>query len=40
MSITQVEVTQLVGKLLYGKEPGVDEICPEYLKSLDVQGLS
>ncbi|KAK3539613.1 hypothetical protein QTP70_010573 [Hemibagrus guttatus] len=38
--ITQAEVTEVVQKLLGGKAPGVDEICPEYLKSLDVVGLS
>ena len=38
--ITQAEVTEVVRKLLSGKAPGVDEICPEYLKSLDVVGLS
>ena len=38
--ITQAEVTEVVQKLLSGKEPGVDEIRPEYLKSLDVVGLS
>ena len=38
--ITRAEVTEVVGKLLGGKAPGVDEIRPEYLKSLDVQGLS
>ncbi|KAI3355631.1 hypothetical protein L3Q82_004184 [Scortum barcoo] len=41
-SITQAkpEVTEVVCKLLSGKAPGVDEIRPEYLKSLDVVGLS
>ncbi|KAI3354141.1 hypothetical protein L3Q82_018690 [Scortum barcoo] len=39
-SITQAEVTEVVRKLLGGKVPGVDEIRPEYLKSLDVVGLS
>ncbi|KAI3366655.1 hypothetical protein L3Q82_009343 [Scortum barcoo] len=40
-SITQAEVTEVVQcKLLGGKAPGVDEIRPEYLKSLDVVGLS
>ena len=39
-SITQAEVTEVVKKLLGGKAPGVDEIRPEYLKSLDVVGLS
>uniref|UniRef100_A0A3Q3T275 Reverse transcriptase domain-containing protein n=1 Tax=Mastacembelus armatus TaxID=205130 RepID=A0A3Q3T275_9TELE len=39
-SITQAEVTEVVRQLLGGKAPGVDEIRPEYLKSLDVVGLS
>ncbi|KAK3543016.1 hypothetical protein QTP70_008703 [Hemibagrus guttatus] len=38
--ITQAEVTEVVQQLLGGKAPVVDEICPEYLKSLDVVGLS
>ena len=38
--ITQAEVTEVVEKLLCGKAPGVDEIRPEYHKSLDVVGLS
>ncbi|KAK3533232.1 hypothetical protein QTP70_013661 [Hemibagrus guttatus] len=38
--ITQAEVTEVVQQLLGGKAPGVDEIHPEYLKSLDVVGLS
>ncbi|KAK3569254.1 hypothetical protein QTP86_026594, partial [Hemibagrus guttatus] len=38
--ITQAEVTEVVLQLLGGKAPGVDEIRPEYLKSLDVVGLS
>ncbi|KAK3529990.1 hypothetical protein QTP86_009367 [Hemibagrus guttatus] len=38
--ITQAEVTGVVQQLLSGKAPGVDEIHPEYLKSLDVVGLS
>ncbi|KAK3549447.1 hypothetical protein QTP86_001448 [Hemibagrus guttatus] len=38
--ITQADVTEVVQKLLGGKAQGVDEICPEYLKSLDVVGLS
>ena len=38
--ITRAEVTEVVKKLLGGKAPGVDEIRPEYLKSLDVVGLS
>ncbi|KAK3562735.1 hypothetical protein QTP86_006512 [Hemibagrus guttatus] len=37
--ITQAEVTEVVQQLLGGKAPGVDEIRPEYLKSLDVVGL-
>ncbi|KAK3565056.1 hypothetical protein QTP86_032481, partial [Hemibagrus guttatus] len=38
--ITQAEVTEVVQQLLGGKAPGVDEIRPEYLKPLDVVGLS
>ncbi|KAK3562609.1 hypothetical protein QTP86_002090 [Hemibagrus guttatus] len=38
--ITQAEVTEVVQQLLGGKAPGVDEILPEYLKSLDFVGLS
>ncbi|KAK3537609.1 hypothetical protein QTP70_017005, partial [Hemibagrus guttatus] len=38
--ITQAEVTEVVQQLLGGKAPGVDEICTEYVKSLDVVGLS
>ncbi|KAK3555302.1 hypothetical protein QTP86_014896, partial [Hemibagrus guttatus] len=38
--ITQAEVTEVVQQLLGGKAPGVDEIRPEYLKCLDVVGLS
>ncbi|KAK3564675.1 hypothetical protein QTP86_024820 [Hemibagrus guttatus] len=38
--ITQAEVTEVVQQLLGGKAPGVDEIRPECLKSLDVVGLS
>ncbi|KAK3542821.1 hypothetical protein QTP70_004326 [Hemibagrus guttatus] len=38
--ITQTEVTEVVQQLLGGKALGVDEICPEYLKSLDVVGQS
>ncbi|KAK3555566.1 hypothetical protein QTP86_022023 [Hemibagrus guttatus] len=38
--ITQAEVTEVVQQLLGGKAQGVDEIRPEYLKSLDVVGLS
>ncbi|KAK3552129.1 hypothetical protein QTP86_001507 [Hemibagrus guttatus] len=38
--ITQAEVTEVVQQLLGSKGPGVDEIRPEYLKSLDVVGLS
>ncbi|KAI3368244.1 hypothetical protein L3Q82_007964 [Scortum barcoo] len=41
LSITQAEVTEVVHKLsLVARVPGVDEIRPEYLKSLDVVGLS
>ncbi|KAK3546985.1 hypothetical protein QTP86_007435 [Hemibagrus guttatus] len=38
--ITQAEVTEVVQQLFGGKAPGVDEIRPDYLKSLDVVGLS
>ncbi|KAK3542751.1 hypothetical protein QTP70_001881 [Hemibagrus guttatus] len=38
--ITQAEVTEVVQQLLGGKPLGVDEIRPEYIKSLDVVGLS
>ncbi|KAK3532843.1 hypothetical protein QTP70_000267 [Hemibagrus guttatus] len=38
--ITQAEVTEVVQQLLGGKALGVDEIRLEYLKSLDVEGLS
>ncbi|KAI3372456.1 hypothetical protein L3Q82_022939 [Scortum barcoo] len=39
--ITQAEVTEVVRNApLSGKAPGVDEICPEYLKPLDLVGLS
>ncbi|KAK3539585.1 hypothetical protein QTP70_010256 [Hemibagrus guttatus] len=38
--ITQAEVTEEVQELLDSKAPVVDEIRPEYLKSLDVVGLS
>uniref|UniRef100_A0A8C9TUR8 Reverse transcriptase domain-containing protein n=1 Tax=Scleropages formosus TaxID=113540 RepID=A0A8C9TUR8_SCLFO len=40
LSITLAEVAEVVKKLLGGKAPGVDEIRPEFLKSLDVVGLS
>uniref|UniRef100_A0A3B3BLN8 Reverse transcriptase domain-containing protein n=2 Tax=Oryzias melastigma TaxID=30732 RepID=A0A3B3BLN8_ORYME len=40
LSITQAEVTEVVKELLGGKAPGVDEVRPEYLKSLDVVGVS
>ncbi len=39
-SITQAEVTEVVCKLHSGRASGVDEIHPEYLKSLDLVGLS
>ena len=38
--ISGVEVAEVVKKLLGGKAPGVDEIRPEFLKALDVVGLS
>lgn len=39
-SITQVKVTEVFRKLLGGKALGVDKICPKYLKSLEVVGLT
>uniref|UniRef100_A0AAV2MSF8 Endonuclease/exonuclease/phosphatase domain-containing protein n=1 Tax=Knipowitschia caucasica TaxID=637954 RepID=A0AAV2MSF8_KNICA len=39
-SISLAEVTKVVDSLHGGKAPGVDEIRPDYLKSLDVVGLS
>ena len=39
-SITRAEVTEVVKKLHGGRAPGVDEIRPEFLKALDVVGLS
>ena len=38
--ISGAEVAEVVKKLLCGKAPGVDEVCPEFLKALDVVGLS
>ncbi|TWW74493.1 hypothetical protein D4764_14G0004960 [Takifugu flavidus] len=38
--IFRAEVAKVVKKLLGGKAPGVDEIRPEFLKALDVVGLS
>ncbi|KAL7854802.1 hypothetical protein SRHO_G00169920 [Serrasalmus rhombeus] len=40
LSITEAEVAKVVKKLLGGRAPGVDEIRPEFLKALDVVGLS
>ena len=34
------EVAEMVKKLLCGKAPGVDEVRPEFLRALDVVGLS
>ena len=39
-SITLVEVTEVVKQLHSGKAPGIDEIRPEMLKALGVEGLS
>lgn len=39
-SITQADITEVVQKLLSGRAPGMDDICPEYLKYLYVVGLS
>uniref|UniRef100_A0A674NZS3 Reverse transcriptase domain-containing protein n=1 Tax=Takifugu rubripes TaxID=31033 RepID=A0A674NZS3_TAKRU len=38
--ISGAEVAKVVRKLLGGRAPGVDEIRPEFLKALDVVGLS
>ena len=38
--ISGVDVTEVVKNLLAGRAPGVDEIRPELLKTLDVVGLS
>ena len=38
--ISGAEVAEVVKKLLGGKAPGVDEVRPEFLKALDVAGLS
>ena len=37
--ISGAKVTEVVKKLLAGRVPEVDEICPELLKALDVVGL-
>ncbi len=39
-SISLAEVAEAVKNLHSSKVPGVDEICPEILKALDVVGLS
>ena len=38
--ISGAEVAEVVRKLLGGRAPGVDEVRPEFLKALDVVGLS
>ncbi|TWW62366.1 hypothetical protein D4764_04G0010130 [Takifugu flavidus] len=38
--ISRAEVAEVAKKLLGGKAPGVDVICPEFLKALGVVGLS
>ena len=38
--ISGAEVSEVVGKLLFSKAPGVDKVHPEFLKALDVVGLS
>lgn len=38
--ITRAEVTVAAKQLCSDTAPGVDGICPEYLKALDVEGLS
>ncbi|XP_072565970.1 uncharacterized protein [Paramormyrops kingsleyae] len=40
LPISGAEVAEVVKKLLGGRAPGVDEIRPEFLKALDVAGLS
>uniref|UniRef100_A0A3B4FLA9 Reverse transcriptase domain-containing protein n=1 Tax=Pundamilia nyererei TaxID=303518 RepID=A0A3B4FLA9_9CICH len=40
LPISGGEVTEAVKQLLGGRAPGVDEVCPEFLKALDVVGLS
>ena len=39
-SISLVEVTEVVKHLCSGKAPGIDEIQPEMLKALGIEGLS
>lgn len=39
-SITQAQLTEVVSMIIGGRAPGVDAICPEYLKSMDAVGLS
>ena len=38
--ISGAEVAEVVKKLFGGKAPGVDEVRPEFLRALDVIGLS
>ncbi len=38
--ISLPEVSEIAKKLLSSKVPGVDAICPEILKALDIVGLS
>jgi len=38
--ISGAEVAEVVKKLLGGKAPGLDEVRPEFLRALDVVGLS
>lgn len=40
LSITRAELSEIVGKLLGVRTLGVDEVLPEYLKSLEERGLS
>ncbi len=39
-SVSLEEVTEVVKQLHSGKAPAVDEICPEMLNALVVEGLS
>ena len=38
--ISGAEVSEVVERLLGGMAPGVDKVCQEFLKTLDVVGLS
>ena len=38
--ITRAEVATVIKKLHCGRAPAVDDLCPEFLKALDVVGIS